>query len=280
MTYTPNSQQPLLVFGGIYSNLEALQALYAAAQQLGFSPKQIICTGDILGYCADPETCVQFVKDWGIQVISGNVELNIVEGSDDCGCNFDAGSRCEVFSRTWFPYAKERISSSSLAWLAKLPTQLSFVFGGKKVQVVHGSYHNCNEFIFASTPWKVKMKNFLDSKADVILAGHSGLPFIEENEGKTWFNPGVIGMPANDGTPRVWYGLISMQEQDITYQIRALNYNFQKASKKMQASRLPNSYAKTLATGIWDNCEILPTTETNLQGLAIREYTSITKQFS
>ncbi len=269
MTYNPNAHKSLLVFGGIYSNLEALEALQAKAQQLGFSPEQIICTGDILGYCADPEACVQFVKDWGIQVISGNVELNIVKGADNCGCNFDEGSRCDVFSRSWFPYAKKSLSASSLAWLTKLPTHLSFHFGGKTVQVVHGSYHNCNEFIFGSTPWKAKEKNFLDCNADIILAGHSGLPFLEKKAGKAWFNPGVIGMPANDGTPRVWYGLLSIQEVNIGYQIRPLDYNFQQASRKMQINGLPKSYAETLRTGLWDNCEILPPKETALQGIPL-----------
>ena len=37
----------------------------------------------------------------------------------------------------------------------------------------------------------------------------------------------------------------------------------------MQANGLPDSYAHTLLTGIWDNCEILPAAEKALQGRAI-----------
>ena len=44
--------------------------------------------------------------------------------------------------------------------------------------------------------------------ADVVIAGHAGVPFIEKIGRGVWFNPGVIGMPANDGTPDVWYGLV------------------------------------------------------------------------
>ena len=37
----------------------------------------------------------------------------------------------------------------------------------------------------------------------------------------------------------------------------------------MNNKPLPKTYQKTLRTGIWDNCEILPTFEASLQGLKI-----------
>ena len=44
----------VLIFGGVYSNLQALEALQKTANALDIRPENIICTGDIVGYCAQP----------------------------------------------------------------------------------------------------------------------------------------------------------------------------------------------------------------------------------
>ncbi|GAB4025606.1 metallophosphoesterase family protein [Spirosoma gilvum] len=264
----------LLVFGGPYSNLQALEALKTIADQLQISPHNIICTGDIVGYCAQPDESVQFVKNWGIHAIQGNVEQNIIRGEDDCGCNFTEGGRCDLFSRTWFPYAVQALSAKSVAWLSMLPLQLSFQYAGKSVTVLHGAATGIADFVFASTPWSVKEKTFAATGTDVILAGHAGLPFADKQVSdvgvsRYWLNAGVIGMPANDGTPRVWYLLLDDTDGLFTYTFRTFTYDNHTAHRLMVANRLPDSYAKTLLTGIWDNCEILPDAEKAVQGRAI-----------
>ena len=185
----------LLVFGGPYSNLQALEALKAIAEQLQIPVGNIICTGDIVGYCAQPEAAVQLVKDWGVHAIQGNVEQNIIRGEDDCGCNFAEGSRCDLLSRAWFPYAVRSLSAGSVAWLSTLPLQLSFRYAGKAVAVLHGAATGIADFVFASTPWPVKEISFAATGAEVILSGHAGLPFVDERGGHCWLNAGVIGMP-------------------------------------------------------------------------------------
>ena len=258
----------LLVFGGVYSNLQALEAMKEVAEQRGIAPSHVICTGDIVAYCAQPEECVQFVKEWGIHCILGNVEIQLRDGLDDCACDFTDGSRCDTFSKQWYPFAQSAVSQNNLDWMQTLPHFLRFRYGHKEVVVVHGSYHHTSEFIFASSDWKVKSTNFQATQADVILAGHSGLPFSQQQEGNYWLNAGVIGMPANDGTPRVWY--MTLQDQaGFEFEHHALEYDYQQASKLMLENHLPPTYAETLQTGIWDNCEILPATETALQGQEI-----------
>ncbi len=259
----------LLVFGGPYSNLQALEALKGIADQLRIPASNVICTGDIVGYCAQPDESVQFVKDWGIHAIQGNVEQNIIRGDDDCGCNFAEGGRCDLFSRTWFPYAVQTLSTESTGWLSTLPLNLSFRYADKRVTVLHGAAAGIADFVFASTPWSVKETSFMATSADVILAGHAGLPFAEERAGRYWLNAGVIGMPANDGTPRVWYLLLDDTDGQLSYTFQSSTYDNQTAHQLMLSHQLPNSYAQTLLTGIWDNCEILPDAEKALQGQAI-----------
>lgn len=257
----------VLVFGGVYSNLQALEAFYQKAQELNIDSNHIICTGDIVAYCAQPVECINFIKDWGIHCIAGNVEMNLVDDVDDCGCNFEDGSRCDVFSRQWYPYLKSKITADDLVWMQEMPHYLSFAYADKKVFVLHGGYPNTSEFIFKSTPWEVKQNIFDASNADVILAGHCGIPFADTQGDKLWLNAGVIGLPANDGKPEVWYALLDDENEKLSFRICQLDYDFEIAAQMMEGKPLPQTYTETIRTGIWDNCEILPEKEAKEQGL-------------
>ncbi len=259
----------ILVFGGVYSNLQALEALQKVAENEGISPDNIICTGDIVGYCAQPSECLDMIEKWGIHAIQGNVEENLLSGNDDCGCNFTEGGRCDMFSRQWFPYAASRMTEQNLTYLKTLPQFIDFQYVGKRFRVLHGSLNNISEFIFKSTDWAVKADNFNKTQADVILAGHCGLPFVDEKDGKIWLNAGVIGMPANDGGTGVWYLILDNTEGGGSYAFHRLDYDFKTAHALMLEHKLPRSYAQTLLNGIWDNTEIMPLTEAEQQGKTI-----------
>lgn len=261
----------LLLFGGVYSNLDSLRQLRSIAEAHNLPPEQVICTGDIVGYCAEPEACVQHIKDWGIHSIAGNVEVQLRSGEEDCGCDFKDGSRCDVFSRHWYPYAQKQMSADSLEWMNDLPLHLHFEYQGSKMVVVHGSYSEVSGYMFASTDWKTKLQELRLANADVAIAGHCGLPFSQGHKKQAWLNPGVIGMPANDGTPRVWYALLH-PEGDKSWRIehKSFTYNHERSAQLMAEHQLPAEYALTLSTGLWDNCEILPPEETALQGQALQ----------
>jgi predicted phosphodiesterase len=260
----------MLLFGGVYSNLQALEALKQIAEQEGIAPENCICTGDIVGYCAQPEETVQLFKLWGAKSIVGNVEIQLRENADDCGCDFREGSRCDGFSQLWYPYAQSKLSENSLEFLKTLPNYINFSYADKQVSVVHGSYFNVSEFIFKSTPWQVKQPNFDATKSNVIVAGHCGLPFHHEQNNQLWLNPGVIGMPANDGNPSVWYAIVDDTQSTLSFTHKTLNYNYKLTSKLMQNGLLPEEYSRTIVTGIWDNTEILPAIESGLQGFGIQ----------
>lgn len=259
----------VLLFGGVYSNLQALEALMLVAQSNKIVPENCICTGDIVGYCAQPEETIQLFKEWGAVSIAGNVELQLCDGEENCGCDFAAGSRCDDLSKIWYPYAKSKISKIALDFLKELPQHVSFQFGSQQITVVHGSYFNVSEFIFKSTPWMIKAPNFDASNSDIIIAGHCGLPFHHKNDNKLWLNPGVIGMPANNGKPSVWYAIIEDTPTGFKFKHHELAYNNLLAHDLMMNENLPKAYAKTLLSGIWDNTDILPQPEKLKQGLNI-----------
>lgn len=269
ITHIGTKSGKLLLFGGVYSNLQALEKLISIAEAEGIPPGNCISTGDITGYCAQPEETIQLFKKWGALSIAGNVELQLATDSEDCGCDFKAGGRCDSFSKLWFPYTKGNLSNESLGWVSELPENISFEFGGKKIAVVHGNYGNVSEFIFKSNANISKENCFKDTQSDVIIAGHCGLPFHQSIKEKLWLNPGVIGMPANDGTTRVWYMLLETEQGKIKYTHRSFEYDFKTAQQLMFKNHLPEEYADTLSSGIWDNMEILPELEKMGQGIPI-----------
>ncbi|TXE19311.1 metallophosphoesterase family protein [Psychroserpens burtonensis] len=260
----------ILLFGGVYSNLQALEAMKQVAEREQISAENCICTGDIVGYCAQPEETVQLFKLWKAKSIVGNVEIQLGEGAEDCGCDFKKGSRCDGFSQQWYPFAQSKLSKSSLTFMKTLPDHISFNYAEKRVTVVHGSYFNTSAFIYKSSPWESKQPDFDVTNSDVIIAGHCGLPFNHKHENKLWLNPGVIGMPANDGNPSVWYAILDDTQERFTFKHYTLDYNYKLTSNLMDNGVLPQEYARTLVTGIWDNTEILAEVERDLQGVKIQ----------
>ncbi|MFT5252206.1 MAG: putative phosphodiesterase [Flavobacteriales bacterium] len=260
----------VLLFGGVYSNLQALEAIAQVAQKEGISTDNCICTGDIIGYCAQPEETIQFFKNWKAHSIAGNVEIQLSENADDCGCDFTKGSRCDDFSQLWYPFAKSKLTASSLSLISALPEHIQFSYADKKVTVVHGSYFNTSEFIFKSTAWEDIAPNFKATGSDVVVAGHCGLPFNRTQNELLWLNPGVLGMPANDGNTAVWYMILEEKEGKLTFEHNYLTYDFKLTASLMLKNDLPKEYASTIESGIWDNMEILPETESKQQGQQIQ----------
>jgi hypothetical protein len=105
---------------------------------------------------------------------------------------------------------------------------------------------------------------------DVVIAGHCGLPFIARAGRQVWFNAGVVGMPANDGTTDGWYGLITPAADGVTLSMRRLAYDHHGAAAAMRRFGHANGYARTLVTGLWPSLDVLPPRERAEMGMRIR----------
>jgi predicted phosphodiesterase len=268
---------PLLVFGGPYSNLRALAALRERANALGIAPSRTICTGDVVAYCAEPEETTQAVRDWGCHVIAGNCEEQLAEASDNCACGFEQGTECDLLAKGWYPFANARMSAESRTWMAALPKTIAFSLGGLTFRVIHGGVDVINRFVFASQR-DVLAEEMQQANADIVIAGHAGVPFIEKIgiEGISrgvWFNPGVIGMPANDGTPDVWYGLVRLEAHRVVLSTHRLAYDHHAAAAAIRRAGHANGYARTLVTGLWPSLDVFPPAERAATGFKLRPRT-------
>lgn len=255
-----DASRPLMVFGGPYSNVRALAALRAEAERRGIAAANTICTGDVVAYCAEPEETVDAIRDWGCLVVSGNCETQLAGDAADCGCGFEDGTACNVLAKDWYSYARTRVSAPSRAWMASLPPNVDFDCAGLRVHVLHGGARANNRFVFASDTAAIDEELDL-ARADVVVAGHAGLPFIAQRPGGVWFNPGVIGMPANDGTVDVWYGQIERAGRGVRLSTHRLVYDHHGAASAMRRAAYADPYADALESGLWPSLDVLPPAE-------------------
>jgi predicted phosphodiesterase len=231
----------VLLFGGPYSNLEATEALFLEAARLRIPPERMICTGDLAAYCADPAATIELVRQSGIHVVMGNCDEQLAIGAADCGCGFASGSACERLSSSWFAFADAQVGSEARAWLGTLPRRIDLLTGGKRLAVIHGGVEQVNQFIFASSSGTMKRRQIESAEVDGVLGGHCGLPFTQMIADHLWHNAGVIGIPANDGTPRVWYSLIRPKPGGLEVGHRPLTYDHGRTSTRCASPAYPTA---------------------------------------
>jgi predicted phosphodiesterase len=258
---------PLLVFGGPYSNLQATQAILAEAARRGIPPQRVICTGDVVAYGADAAACCDLIMASGIWVTAGNCEENLAAGALDCGCGFEEGTACDLLSRAWYAHANRQVTAAHRAWMAGLPYRLSIRLpDGRRLAVLHGGAHDISRFIFASAEHKDLADEIAATGCDGVIAGHCGIPFVRQVGPGVWINAGAIGMPADDGTPRIWYAVLTPDKAGLSVETLPLQYDHAAAAAAMRAAGLPEGYAAALGSGIWPSCDVLPPAERARRG--------------
>ncbi len=258
--------EPILVFGGPYSNLQATRALLAEAERCRIPPSRMLCTGDVVAYCADPRATVDLIREAGVAVVMGNCEESLGGGTEDCGCGFAAGSSCDLLSAQWFAYAGRALDESAKAWMRGLPRRIAFTLAGRRIAAIHGGVDQINRYVFPATPAADKVAEIAQAEAEGVLGGHSGLPFTEIVDGRLWHNAGAIGLPANDGTPRVWYSTLAPADDGIAIAHHALAYDHEKAAAAMRDRGLPGAYAESLETGLWPADDVMPEADRRTRG--------------
>lgn len=250
---------PVLLFGGPYSNAQATRVLLAEAAQRGIAGRQMICTGDVVAYGAAPQVTVEMVRQSGAAVVAGNCEKQLAAGAADCGCGFADGSTCDVLSMGWYPYALKHVDASARAWMQACPDIIRFRHQGASYAVIHGGMTDIARFVWPSDDASVFDAEWQAIEAEVgpvnhVIAGHCGVTFIRDTPQGRWINPGVIGMPPNDGRQQTRFGVLDGGEM----RIHRLSYDAEAAAVDMERAGLTQGYQTALRTGYWPSEDVLP----------------------
>jgi len=250
---------PVLIFGGPYSNLQAMQALLKRARSEGIADTRMICTGDVVAYCADPAGTVAAIRDAGCTVVAGNCEIQLAAGEDACGCGFAPGSTCDRLSAGWYAHASATLDKAARDWMAGLPDMVLFTHHGRRCAVIHGGVEDVARFLWPTSPEpafapEIAMIEAAHGPVDMVLAGHCGLPFIRRIGRVDWVNAGAIGMPPNDGCATTRFVLI---DRGVP-RIERLSYDHNAARDAMVRIGLTQGYHLALGTGYWPSEDVLP----------------------
>nr|WP_295508563.1 metallophosphoesterase family protein [uncultured Sulfitobacter sp.] len=250
---------PVLLFGGPYSNLQALHALMDAARQRAIPAERMICTGDVVAYCGDPSATTDALRAARIPLAAGNCEKHLAAGAPDCGCGFDAGTTCDLLSAGWYGVANAQIGPDQRGWMATAADIISFSHAGQRFAVIHGGMTDIARFIWPCSDRKVFEEEWAAVEAaigpvDAIVAGHSGIPFTKDCAKGRWINAGVIGMPPHDGGQDTRFAVLDQGQ--VTF--HKLGYDVEAAVAAMERAGLTQGYHSALRSGYWPSEDVLP----------------------
>ncbi|MEM6588598.1 MAG: metallophosphoesterase family protein [Pseudomonadota bacterium] len=248
---------PVLLFGGPYSNLQATEAIFEAAHNRGV--RHMICTGDVVAYCANPAETVAMIRDSDCHVVAGNCEKQLAAGAMDCGCGFADGSTCERLSAAWYAHVDAHIGVEDRAWMAGLPDMVTFTHETRRYAVIHGGVSDVSRFLWPTSEreeFRDEINLIREHVHDVnfVIAGHCGIAYSRLIDAMPWVNAGAIGMPAHDGTQVLRYLLLREGRASLWEE----PYDHKAAHAAMVAAGLTQGYHEALLTGYWPSEDVLP----------------------
>jgi diadenosine tetraphosphatase ApaH/serine/threonine PP2A family protein phosphatase len=254
------SYRRVALLGGVYSNYLALEATLADARARG--AEAVFCLGDVGGFGPHPDRVFPILRDAGVHCLQGNYDVSIAEGRTDCGCGY-TDPRDNRFAHISYAYTLGHTSADNRRWLGALPPALRVKLGPHRLLLVHGSPRQINEFLWESTTPSGLLERFCQEQAaDVLGVTHTGLKWHRPlPSGRHAVNVGVIGRPENDGTPAVWYTLLTATP-DLAVEFVPVRYDAEALAREMEREGLPPEFAETIRTGWWTCClESLPVKE-------------------
>lgn len=218
---TPLRADSFFIVGGLYGNLEALDAIEALAEHevaMGLPRPQLVFNGDFHWFDAGTKWFAQVQRRVGAHIASlGNVEAELVDPQPGagCGCAYPASTpeQTVAWSNAIIARLQEaaRGAGSLVNDLRALPPQLRLQVGDCRIGVVHGDPDSLAGWgleldamppVGDSDP---KLEAwFGDADVDLLANSHTCRCFAQNFPGGlAVFNNGAAGMPVFGGDHRI-----------------------------------------------------------------------------
>ena len=226
----------LLVLGDIHSNHTALKQVLKDAGSWDMA----LCLGDIVGYGPDPGECISEVKMRGFRCVAGNHDAAVASG-ETWGFNPYAAAAVQINRR--------RLGLDAVRWLGDLPSHLSLEVEGVRIALYHGSPRDpLNEYVFPHEAYVLAERLLRMAEADILLLGHTHIPYLIRVDGRYLVNPGSVGQP-RDGDPRASYMLLEVEGREVSIHHRRVEYDIDEVAGRMRRLGLPEFLASRLYHG-------------------------------
>jgi len=232
----------IAVISDIHGNLEALNRVLAEIDNLKIL--RIWCLGDLVGYGADPNQCIETVKD--------RCEICIVGNHDWAALGKTDISYFNPVAKQAILWTKEVLTDESIRFLEGLDLTAS----EDDFLLVHASPSRPDEweYLFEMEQFQNEFSFFTEK---VCLIGHSHVPVIADENLRIHrssvtletglryiINIGSVGQP-RDGDHRASFATID----EDRIEIRRVEYDVETARKKILQAGLPPFLADRLKVG-------------------------------
>lgn len=234
----------IAAFSDVHGNKHALDAILEDVASR--SADRNLCLGDLVGYGAFPNEVVERIRSEGVPTVAGNYDDGVGFDRDDCGCAHTDPGDIERGDRS-LRWTQGTVTPENKAWLRGLPRELRFELAGRRVLCVHGSPRKINEYLYEDRPERSLSRMFEGIDADVILCGHTHLPYHRRVGDVHLINTGTAGRP-RDGDTRVSYALIDLAEE-VHVEFPRVPYDFEAAAQAIEQTELPGQFAEALRRG-------------------------------
>jgi len=205
------------IFGDIHANLEALVAVLYDAEVQRCS--DFVCTGDIVGYNANPQECLDIVRDMGCPVVLGNHDEEAAR--DTALEDFNPRAAHAMF------WTREHLDTDSKRWLAALP----FIHTTTEATYVHATLDSPEDWCYVLNRFDASASLSYQS-TPLCFIGHTHQPkfyvsgeTVTESIGEGFFeiepdkkylvNVGSVGLP-RDGDLRACYAILDQSANTVT----------------------------------------------------------------
>ena len=231
----------IAIISDIHANLEALTS---AIREIDRSDvNQVVCLGDVVGYGANPNECLDLVRNRCGNILLGN--------HDAAAVDLDEAEYFNPNARIAAAWTNKQLSDENRDYLAARPLSARL----SDVLFVHASPCNPRNWEYILYVEEA-MQAFRCFTEPLCFVGHTHVPafFSEDSksgrlkkDARALINVGSVGQP-RDGNPELGFGILDTDAWEFK-QVRAA-YDVDGAAGKIREAGLPKQLAERLYRGI------------------------------
>ncbi len=222
----------IAVIADIHSNLQALEAVVTRIEDLAVDG--VLCAGDVVGYGARPNECCAIVERVSGLTVYGNHEIAALTG-DVIWMNPNAAKAAVWTSRM--------LNRASLDFLSQLGLEGRMRPDDKSVAMYHGSVDSAVQYVHED---QVEDSLLERAKCDILILGHTHVPYTRRLGKGLVVNPGSVGQP-RDRDPRASFAVLDTEGPEAV--IERVAYDTSAAWKDIVDAGLPEFLAERLLMG-------------------------------
>lgn len=236
----------IAIISDIHANAGALEAVLNDINSRNID--LVFCGGDLVGYGAYPNEVINLIRKYRIPTIMGNYDSGVGFSKPDCGCLF-ADPHMKELGQVSLEWTKKQVNFENRSFLRTLLERIQFTVCGKKILLVHGSPRQINEHLYADLPEESVLGFFDSEKVNIIICGHTHLPYTRVMDSKCLINAGSVGKP-KDGDQRAAYTVIKLTESSLETNVIRVEYDVERMAQAVETSGLPREFAIALRNGV------------------------------